>query len=200
MTDHVNDEYPDDELDSIAPGRRDAVADEAARAEDQAVPHVVHLGSNSALANELNAQFNQITVSTVANLTSIARHFGQPLRVTPAVRSEILRVVNTIPPGSHAAVAMPDPVDVIPVDDGSANVVYDEATSEWVFLKPGPRRWGWRGYVTGSIGATILVGVTDDGRDWAEYWGALSPDQPNTEWLRCACCPRRAQPVQAALW
>jgi len=76
---------------------------------------------------------------------------------------------------------------------------------EWVRLHGypgnprGPRRWGWRGYVTGSIGATILVGLTDDGRDWAEYWGALSPDEPNPQG-RCTCCPRRVTPVQLDLF
>lgn len=64
----------------------------------------------------------------------------------------------------------------------------------------GPRRWGWRGYVTGSIGATILVGLTDDGFEWAEYWGALSADTPNSESPRCTCCPRRAKPVQLGLF
>lgn len=58
----------------------------------------------------------------------------------------------------------------------------------------GPRRWGWRGYVTGSLGATILCGLTDDGFEWAEYWGSLSPDAPNQDWPRCTCCPGRMTP------
>lgn len=62
----------------------------------------------------------------------------------------------------------------------------------------GPRRWGWRGYVTGSLGATILTGFTDDGFGWAEYWGALSPDVPTAAWPWCTCCPRRTTPERAA--
>lgn len=129
--------YPDDELDSRAPGRRDAAADEAARIEDQAVPHVVHLGSNSALANQLNAGFNALTPATVANLTSIARSHGQLLRVTPAVRSEIVHVVDSVPSGSlTAASLMPDKTEIIPVPPGSENVIY--ADGEWHFLLPIP--------------------------------------------------------------
>jgi hypothetical protein len=45
--------------------------------------------------------------------------------------------------------------------------------------------------VLGSLGATILRGVTDDGRPWAECWGALRPDVPNTDAVVCCtCCPR----------
>lgn len=66
---------------------------------------------------------------------------------------------------------------------------------------PGPRQWGWRGHVTGSIGSTILVGVTDDGRAWAEYWGALALDVPNDDPVqRCVCCPRISRPVQLGLF
>lgn len=56
---------------------------------------------------------------------------------------------------------------------------------------PGPGRWGFRGFVLGTLGATILCGVTDDGRPWAECWGALRPDTSNTDAVvRCTCCPR----------
>jgi hypothetical protein len=55
----------------------------------------------------------------------------------------------------------------------------------------GPRRWGWRGYVVDSLGDTILRGITDDGRQWAEYWGALGPDRPSEGFAYCTCCPKR---------
>jgi hypothetical protein len=55
---------------------------------------------------------------------------------------------------------------------------------------PGPTQHGWRGYVTGGFGSTILVGVTDDGRPWAEYWGALEPDTPRPPGKHCVCCRR----------
>lgn len=57
---------------------------------------------------------------------------------------------------------------------------------------PGPRQWGWRGYVTGCYGATILRGLTDDGHPWSENWGALVPDgEPNRSAASCTCCPNR---------
>jgi hypothetical protein len=56
---------------------------------------------------------------------------------------------------------------------------------------PGPRQWGWRGFVLGSLGATILRGLTDDGQEWAEYWGRLVPDGDPSVDGRCVCCPRR---------
>ncbi|MFD9965069.1 AAA family ATPase [Amycolatopsis sp. NPDC058986] len=61
----------------------------------------------------------------------------------------------------------------------------------------GPRRHGFRGFVTGYLGGTILQGVTDDGRDWTEEWGLLSPDAPaaNTAPTYCACCPQPAARV-----
>jgi hypothetical protein len=55
----------------------------------------------------------------------------------------------------------------------------------------GPRRWGFRGYVLGTLGGTTLRGLTDDGHEWAECWGALRPDGPNTDAVVCCtCCPR----------
>lgn len=56
---------------------------------------------------------------------------------------------------------------------------------------PGPRQVGWRGFVLGSMGATILRGLTDDGRAWAENWGGLTPDRaPSpTGGAWCVCCP-----------
>lgn len=59
----------------------------------------------------------------------------------------------------------------------------------------GPRRWGFRGYVLGTLGDKILCGVTDDGRPWSETWGALEPDRSNQEAVvRCTCCPRWHKP------
>lgn len=61
----------------------------------------------------------------------------------------------------------------------------------YVGAMPGPQQWGWRGFVLGGFGATILRGLTDDGREWAENWGALLPDSKpcptNGAW--CVCCP-----------
>lgn len=59
---------------------------------------------------------------------------------------------------------------------------------------PGPARWGWRGFVTGYIGGTILIGVTDDGMHWSEEWGSLCLDEPNPNRAPtfCVCCPRPA--------
>jgi hypothetical protein len=53
-----------------------------------------------------------------------------------------------------------------------------------------PDSIGFRGVVLGGFGSTVLRGITDDGRDWAEHWGALRPDGPcdcRGPW--CACCP-----------
>lgn len=67
---------------------------------------------------------------------------------------------------------------------------------------PGPARWGWRGFVLGGLGATILRGLTDDGHEWAEYWGALVPDgAPCDNPCWCACCPRPPlKPLQLSLF
>jgi hypothetical protein len=57
--------------------------------------------------------------------------------------------------------------------------------------------------VTGSLGATILCGITDDGRPWAENWGALTPDEPNADETPtfCVCCPWPApKPAQLAMF
>jgi hypothetical protein len=63
---------------------------------------------------------------------------------------------------------------------------------KWGALPPCPNQWGWRGYVTGSRGGTILCGVTDDGFEWWEEWGALEPDtpRPRGRFSVCTCCPR----------
>jgi hypothetical protein len=64
------------------------------------------------------------------------------------------------------------------------------------------RQRGWRGYVTGYIGGTILVGVTDDGRGWAEEWGTLGPDAPTPRGVFdvCTCCPRVVENGQQSLF
>jgi hypothetical protein len=60
-------------------------------------------------------------------------------------------------------------------------------------------RTGFGGVVEGSLGATILYGTTDDGQQWAEYWGALVPDgAPNPSAASCTCCELARQPRQAA--
>lgn len=61
----------------------------------------------------------------------------------------------------------------------------------------GHRRTGFRGIVTGSLGATILRGMTDQGDEWAEYWGVLDPDgTPGSNWVQCSCCPRPARQME----
>ncbi len=103
-------------------------------------PDVVHLGSNSGLANQLNAEFNTFDTMTVANLAdviSVARYFGQPLRVTPAVRAEIQHVVDSVPPSSPTGASlMPGTAEVIVVAPGSENVVYNTAENRWAFVAP----------------------------------------------------------------
>ncbi|TDC35670.1 hypothetical protein E1211_15300 [Micromonospora sp. 15K316] len=54
---------------------------------------------------------------------------------------------------------------------------------------PGPLKWGWRGFVLGGMGATLLRGLTDDGRQWCEYWGKLWPDGTPCPDGRCVCHP-----------
>lgn len=67
---------------------------------------------------------------------------------------------------------------------------------DWVVLHgyrgcpAGPLRWGFRGYVTGGMGPTLLRGVTDDGRMWCEHWGALQRDGARSDSAAvCVCCP-----------
>lgn len=67
----------------------------------------------------------------------------------------------------------------------------------------GHRRTGFRGVVTGSLGATILRGATDDGEEWDEYWGALDREnvRPRGALMYCSCCPRPVRrPVQMELF
>lgn len=57
------------------------------------------------------------------------------------------------------------------------------------YPEPGFRRTGFRGWVVGYVGATILTGVTTTGEEWWEYWGGLGPDgRPVDMWDHCACC------------
>lgn len=54
---------------------------------------------------------------------------------------------------------------------------------------PGHRQTGFRGWVVGYVGATLLTGITTDGEEWWEYWGALAPDGlPVDMWAGCSCC------------
>ncbi|NUQ95349.1 MAG: hypothetical protein HOY79_01865 [Streptomyces sp.] len=54
---------------------------------------------------------------------------------------------------------------------------------------PGFGRTGFRGWVVATVGATILTGITDDGREWGEEWGRLEPaDTPVNAWGHCTCC------------
>jgi hypothetical protein len=39
-----------------------------------------------------------------------------------------------------------------------------------------PERTGFRGVVEGTIGAHLLIGLRDDGREWCEQWGGLQPE------------------------
>lgn len=54
---------------------------------------------------------------------------------------------------------------------------------------PGLRQTGFRGWVVATVGATILTGITTDGQEWWEEWGALRSDsQPVDMWGSCTCC------------
>ncbi|MFF3848026.1 hypothetical protein [Streptomyces sp. NPDC002328] len=54
---------------------------------------------------------------------------------------------------------------------------------------PGHRRTGFRGWVVGYVGATILTGITTTGEEWWGEWGDLNPDgKPVDMWDHCACC------------
>ncbi|MEU5838807.1 hypothetical protein ABZ820_34800 [Streptomyces diacarni] len=54
---------------------------------------------------------------------------------------------------------------------------------------PGFGRTGFRGWVVATVGATVLTGITEDGREWWEEWGRLEPaDAPVRPWGGCTCC------------
>jgi hypothetical protein len=57
--------------------------------------------------------------------------------------------------------------------------------------RPPDTRHGFRGYVLGSMGATLLRGLTDDGLPWCEHWGHLVPDgqRDRSAAIDCICCP-----------
>lgn len=79
---------------------------------------------------------------------------------------------------------------------------------DWVVMHgfdgaPPWHRIGWRGFVLGSLGSTLLRGLTEDGQEWAEYWGALQPDGTPGYDNRCNCCPhprQRRGPEQLTLF
>jgi hypothetical protein len=53
-----------------------------------------------------------------------------------------------------------------------------------------PVSYGFRGYVLGGMGANLLRGVTDDGRDWCEPYGHLTRDgEYEGGGSSCICCP-----------
>lgn len=55
--------------------------------------------------------------------------------------------------------------------------------------QPGHRRTGFRGWVVGCVGDTVLTGITTIGEEWWENWGRLVPDgQPIDIWRWCTCC------------
>jgi hypothetical protein len=71
------------------------------------------------------------------------------------------------------------------------------------YQPPDLRATGFRGVVEGYIGGTILIGLCDNGREWAEYAGKLKADgTPRRDPLRpCTCCPPPApKPVQLDLF
>lgn len=66
---------------------------------------------------------------------------------------------------------------------------------------PGHRRTGFRGWVVGTVGATILTGITITGEEWWEEWGRLNPDgQPVDMWDHCACCREERSELQRAYY
>jgi hypothetical protein len=56
-------------------------------------------------------------------------------------------------------------------------------------------RTGFHSVVERYLGGTILSGTTDDGKLWAETWGALVPDgAPNPSATPCTCCRGAGEP------
>ncbi|MEV6133107.1 hypothetical protein AB0M05_41015 [Streptomyces violaceusniger] len=65
--------------------------------------------------------------------------------------------------------------------------------------QPGHSRTGFRGWVVGTVGSTILTGITTTGGEWWEYWGDLHPDgQPVDLWRWCTCCREARAPLLRA--
>lgn len=68
---------------------------------------------------------------------------------------------------------------------------------DWVQMHghPGPTgdpfaRYGFRGYVLGGMGSSILRGITDDGREWFAHSGHLVADgKGDGSAVGCTCCP-----------
>lgn len=71
------------------------------------------------------------------------------------------------------------------------------------YQPPDLRATGFRGVVEGTIGGSILIGLCDNGREWAETAGALQADGAprHDPLIPCACCPPPApKPVQLDLF
>lgn len=67
--------------------------------------------------------------------------------------------------------------------------------------QPGHRRTGFRGWVVGCVGGTILTGITTTGEEWWEEWGFLRPDgQPVDIWRWCTCCRETWLPLVRAYY
>lgn len=65
---------------------------------------------------------------------------------------------------------------------------------------PGHRRTGFRGWVVGCVGATILTGITTTGEEWWQEWGDLNPDGlPVNMWDHCTCCRDERRDLLRAL-
>jgi len=66
---------------------------------------------------------------------------------------------------------------------------------------PGLRQTGFRGWVVGCVGDTVLTGITTDGQEWWEYWGRLKPDGlPVDLWAGCVCCHEARAPLLRAFY
>jgi hypothetical protein len=66
---------------------------------------------------------------------------------------------------------------------------------------PGFRRTGFRGWVAGYVGSTILTGITTNGEEWWEYWGDLNVDgKPVDMWDHCSCCREQRDELKRAYY
>lgn len=64
---------------------------------------------------------------------------------------------------------------------------------------PGFGRTGFGGWVVATVGATILTGITDDGREWWAEWGRLEPaDTPVAPGGYCTCCREQRAALRRA--
>lgn len=63
------------------------------------------------------------------------------------------------------------------------------------------RRTGFRGWVVGTVGATVLTGITTEGQEWWEYWGSLRPaGEPVVTWGGCTCCQTERRELLRAFY